>query len=382
VVAGLGETIARIYDGVLSDDRWPAALDGFANSIGSAGVILVAADKVGLPFNILQATSNFGLERVRYYFETFGQYDEPAMSRAIVPAPPFTLVRDKDVWGDVSLIEDRPDYKFLRETEGIRRRGGVKLSTNKGWNDLLALQFAVDWDAVPPKCDQTLSLLAPHLAKAVELSRTFSLLRSSYSAVLAALDYLRVGICISSATGHVIALNKAAERTLALDDGLQLSREKRLICADPGETARLMSALRDVCATAGAEGSTQEALLPVTRKSGKRSFIVEFAPLRDVTGEIGTDFSGAAIFLINPDDSTAVSTERLCRLFDLTVAEAHVARSMVDGLSAGEIADLRGTAEETVRSQFKTVYAKTGVRRRADLVRLALSVDPLVDRGA
>lgn len=52
---------------------------------------------------------------------------------------------------------------------------------------------------------------------------------------------------------------------------------------------------------------------------------------------------------------------------------------MVDGLSAGEIADLRGTKEETVRSQFKPIDAKTGANRRTDLLRLAISVDPPIE---
>jgi DNA-binding CsgD family transcriptional regulator len=37
---------------------------------------------------------------------------------------------------------------------------------------------------------------------------------------------------------------------------------------------------------------------------------------------------------------------------------------------------MRGVSEGTVRAQFKAIYAKTGVGRRADLVRLALAVDP------
>ena len=48
--------------------------------------------------------------------------------------------------------------------------------------------------------------------------------------------------------------------------------------------------------------------------------------------------------------------------------------------SAAEIATTRDVSEDTVKSQFKAVYGKTGERRRADLVRLALAVDPPIAR--
>ncbi len=97
--------------------------------------------------------------------------------------------------------------------------------------------------------------------------------------------------------------------------------------------------------------------------------------MRDVTGELDRGFAGAVVFVIDPEDTRAISTERLARLFVLSQAESEVVRAMVDGLSAAEIAELRGTTDGTVRSQIKSIYAKTGVRRRADLVRLAVSVN-------
>jgi hypothetical protein len=129
MTGGIGEAISGIYDAVLSAERWPAALDGFAREIGSVGAVLVAADKVGLPFTILQASSIFTLEDVHYYFETLGHYDEPVMTQTFSGMPAFQLLRDEDVWGDVSSLDGRPDYKWLRDRFGANRRAGVRLSS-------------------------------------------------------------------------------------------------------------------------------------------------------------------------------------------------------------------------------------------------------------
>jgi len=374
--------ISAIYDAVLSDEHWPAALDAFARHIGSVGAVLVAVDKVGLPFTILQATSNYPIEDVHYYFNNLGQYDEPVMTSTFAVTPRFQLLRDEDVWGDISKLENRPDYKWVRERIGANRRAGVRLSGEKGWMDLVALQFAErDWRLVPETMPARLARLVPHLAKAVEVNRTFTLLREAYHAVLSVLDFVRIGIAIVGPGGLVITYNNELRRIFELRDGLRLSPNGRLECTSVAQGAELASAIAEATSTSAGDGETTERLLFIERRSRRRPFLIEVAPLRDITGDLQRGFAGAVVFVIDPENARAISTDRLARLFQLSPAEAAVVRAMVDGLSAGEIADLRGTKEDTVRSQFKAIYAKTGVRRRADLVRLAVSVDPPIDRS-
>jgi DNA-binding CsgD family transcriptional regulator len=370
-----------IYDAALSDDHWPRALDAFSKEISALGAILVAVDQVGLPFRIEQASSLYGLERVRYYFEAFGHFDEPVMSQRLARTPPGQLLRDCDVWGDMRPLEDRPDYKWLREQVGARRRAGIRLSANKGWMDLLALQFDRDWTSFPAGRPSELETFIPHLAKVVEVNRKFSILREHYGAVLAALDYIRIGTCIVAQTGHVILSNREAQRICGLDDGLTVSRTGFLSCLNGDATAKLTVAIRAIASTAGGKGSEHEAVFHIQRRSGSRSLMIEIAPLRDTLGELQNGLEGAIVFIVDPENHNSISTERLSNLFSLSEAEADVARHMVGGLSAAEIAEVRGVTEETVKSQFKAIYSKTGVRRRADLVRLALAVDPPIDRG-
>lgn len=61
----------------------------------------------------------------------------------------------------------------------------------------------------------------------------------------------------------------------------------------------------------------------------------------------------------------------------LTVAEADVAWFMVKGLPIAEIAQLRGTAEGTVKSHLNAIYRKAGVAGRGEL--LSLLIDDLMD---
>jgi len=52
------------------------------------------------------------------------------------------------------------------------------------------------------------------------------------------------------------------------------------------------------------------------------------------------------------------------------------------GATPGEIADRTGVQINTIRCQLKQIYAKTGARRQADLVRLLLTGPLALDLGA
>ena len=317
-----------------------------------------------------------GRRETKHYFETYGHYDEPIMSRTLATTPAHKLLRDCDVWGDMALIEDRPDYRFLREMVGAKRRAGVRLSSNKGWMDLLALQFDRDWPEISPALQEQLNFILPHMAKVVEINRQFSILRERYRAVLSALDHVRIGTCVLSAKGNVVVSNVEARRIFDLDDGIGISRAGRLTGFAPATSEQLAQHITAIAATACGEGQEHEAVVFAERRSGGRPFMIEIAPLRDSVGEVDRGLEGAIVFIVDPENQQAVSTRRLALLFALTEAEGDVCSAMVGGHSAAEIAEQRGVTEETVKSQVKAVYAKTGVRRRADLVRLALAVDP------
>jgi DNA-binding CsgD family transcriptional regulator len=57
-------------------------------------------------------------------------------------------------------------------------------------------------------------------------------------------------------------------------------------------------------------------------------------------------------------------------LFDLTTAEARVARAISVGQSVNTIAAENSVSLETVRSQLKSVMQKTGTHRQSELAAL------------
>ena len=89
------------------------------------------------------------------------------------------------------------------------------------------------------------------------------------------------------------------------------------------------------------------------------------------------DGSGQLVVVEITNGSTALSSGDLKELgnaFGLTSAETSILGSLASGGSLAEIADERGVAIETVRSQCKKLLAKTRSRRQSDLVKLVVAL--------
>ena len=79
----------------------------------------------------------------------------------------------------------------------------------------------------------------------------------------------------------------------------------------------------------------------------------------------------------DPEARLAPQAPVLRQVFGLTGAEATVATALASGREAKEIAHMRGVSLGTLRNQLKTIYAKTGARRQAELVALLLHYAPV-----
>lgn len=58
----------------------------------------------------------------------------------------------------------------------------------------------------------------------------------------------------------------------------------------------------------------------------------------------------------------------------LTPAEQDVATFLVKGLSTSEIAEMRGSAEGTIKAHLNAIYRKSGTRNRAEMLSLLIDV--------
>jgi DNA-binding CsgD family transcriptional regulator len=205
-----------------------------------------------------------------------------------------------------------------------------------------------------------LDQLRPHLARSILISARLQLEKAR--AAGEALAALGIPALVLSETGKVLAANRQIEeltgfvRWQAFDKVAMKDKRADQLLRDA--VAAMDSATRpDVCSfparDAEAEATMVAHLIPI-RLSARDIFVRCFA-----------------VLVLTPmTRPQAPPIELVESLFDLTPAEARVARSLVSGRTVKAIATEGGVSPETVHTQLGRVLAKTGCKRQADVVAL------------
>jgi DNA-binding CsgD family transcriptional regulator len=114
---------------------------------------------------------------------------------------------------------------------------------------------------------------------------------------------------------------------------------------------------------------------------GAATLVGHVVPIRRSARDIFARCAG--VLVLTPATLPQAPPAELIRsLFELTPAEARVARSMAGGASVEEIAQSARVSVNTVRTQVRTLMAKTGCRRQAEVVGLLAGLTVVREPGS
>ena len=239
--------IADIYDVALDPTHWIDRLDRLAACLGAAGASIQLVDPHYEEAQVQALSSAFDLDRLRwdevYSTRLFGTqvHDIPAYQYLLRQGGPG-FHRDVEALGfsDDSELAEHPPTAVMREYMGTFYRAASLLNDNRVWVDTVAVQFREGRGHMTEAERELGSVFLPHLAKVVELNRSFLVLRARYQAVLDALDHFQIGTFLVRPDAEVVLRNLAAERILEQGDGLRLAHGGRL--KEGGEAAGALAA--------------------------------------------------------------------------------------------------------------------------------------------
>jgi DNA-binding CsgD family transcriptional regulator len=198
------------------------------------------------------------------------------------------------------------------------------------------------------------------------INKTIDLKQSEVAAFADTLNGLAAGIFLVDAGLRIVHANAAGHDMLRADDFLRCVDEQ-LVARNAQANQALGERVADIGDAPGVKGMA----LPLTARDGER-YIVHVLPLRSAarTGTGSADKAVAALF-VRKVALDSCCGELVARAFELTPAELRVLLSIVEVGGVRETAIALGLAPTTVKTHLHRVFAKTGARRQADLVKLA-----------
>ncbi|HJS98218.1 MAG TPA: helix-turn-helix transcriptional regulator [Terriglobales bacterium] len=361
----LSRLLLTLYSAPASPQLWPNFLEQFVEVLGISGAGIVCQDKKRVKYGY-SATTRVDPELLRAYHTYYGKLDPQI--------PPIAQI----VPGQISLGHELCDPEKFRRTEYFNDFVAkydislyCALPTSKTTESVEAVTFYTGFhDETPGKGTlELIRLMTPHLQTALHLRRRMIDLRAQSSSLESAMDLMEYGIMFLDSGRNVLWMNRSAESLLRRADGLSC-RGGCLHVSFRIEFERLRSLIESSAGTANGKGAGSGGSMLVSRESA-RPLTVTVAPLTNVEGR-GISGAAAVLFVYDPELQVKPPLDLLQQGYGLTKAEARLALVLVEGHSLKDAAEKCSVTHNTVRSQLKSIFTKTGVRHQGELIRLLL----------
>lgn len=358
--------VQMIYDGPFERIPWQSLLMHLGTLVSASFVALILRPLLpDQPF--LTITSGHtgvevltGKHKKHYLIDPFNNLPNDR----IVTVEEFL---GKGVW------EQSDFYRSRVAPYGIRYFMGADIRTGEGAECYFRVARV---QGQPPfsESDKALSeMILPHLKRAVHIHSLFERVESERTLYANTVERMLIGTVILDEKGAVLKIGEPTQKILDKKDGISIvaGALKVHYVSENRELQRMIDkALR--ASNEAEDGSLSTKVLSITRpsKCTKLSILVRPIPLGVMSS--GLHRPSVAVFIRDPDSPLERPVDAVRQLFGFTPAEASLALLLANGLTLDEAAAKLDIKKNTVRSQLRSIFSKTGVTRQTELVRVLL----------
>lgn len=355
--------IDRIYESAAIPELWEDTLQRLSEAVGSFG---------GLLFVLRDANSRWvaspGARALWEGFTAGGWLENNTRAIRLQNLNHAGWVHDLDLFTREELDREPVYTDFFRKI-GAGWGAGTAIELPDGDSIFFTVERAYNAGPFSARDIGALDALRPHLGRSAFLSMRLAMAHAQTT--VAALSAVDTAAAVVRPNGQLMATNAQME---ALIPGVFLDLRARLTLASKAADDLFGAALKQL---SGA-GVADVASIPVKgRTEEEPSCVIQVLPVRRAASDV---FSGAGFIVIANTVSIAPSPRAslLSALFDLTPAEARIARGIAELKTPATIAAENGVSRETVRTQMKAIYTKTGLNSQVALARLVAAVGKAV----
>ncbi len=346
--------IERIYEASVVPELWPDILD----ELGS-----VAASQGGLLFTVRDRVLNWtSSDCLQDAFSTYvdgGYFQRCARKVCLFTKAHSAFMGENDYWTPEEYDANEVYRDFFRP-RGLGWSAGTGLQMPTGDNIVFSIERAFDEGPIERPYVDRLNTLRPHLARSALISSRLGLKQATGAKDV--LDQLGLPTLLLDADRRCIEANDAMAD---LSDQVHYGASNRVTLYDNQANEALKSAMDSL------SEETKEAVrsFPLRSHEDRALLVAHLLPIRRTANDL---FSNSYALLVFTPVTTkkAPPADLIKSLFDLTAAEAKVARALAQGSSVDEIAEKGSVALTTVRTQLRRVMEKTGCSRQAEVVAL------------
>ncbi len=356
------EFIDLVYASLLGETSWQYFLDRLAGTLPDGKSTLFYHDQYKAT-GALSLTSGLTTKQVNQYDSHFCRIN-PWMPKASVRKIGIGVTAEQMLPYD-RLIKTEFYTDFLVPA-GSESAVGVTIVRNEGRSFLLSILTSERETQRTAEAAELLTRLAPHLHRVFKYYQNRSFNRFSKEARGLAFDAIDVGLIIVGDNSRIKSASETAQRIL--EEGT---------CVRTSALGKLHIASHD------AESMLQKMLDRTAPEPKFANYIVEDVKVTLIhvqKDRFSFFFEGPTVVVIlEPQRNVqrAFDLAEFREIHSLTAAEVRALNGLIGGRSVDEIAAEAGLSRETIRSQIKSLYAKTNAANQVDLIRMVAGLEGL-----
>ena len=364
--------LASLQEAALDDARLPTASALIDDALGVCGNCMVVGDvhsgedvQVYFARFFYQGYRHHEFERE--YFDVYFPLDE-RLTR-VRQLPDCQVFHFADLFTEeerkTSLLYNDFSPRVLAQNSINLRMDGTK-GSSIFWsiNDPVG---SGEWSSV--KIDLIRNLL-PHIRQYVNVRQALAGAGALGASLTELLDNTGAGIIQLDPRGRILEVNDRAWDLLRTGDGL-FDERGFLFARKQDDNAKLQELLARALPpfrVQGVSGST------MVRRASALPLVLRIHPFSRQETDSRSWPVAAIVLVVDPESRIRIDPDMVADALGLTKMESRVAVLLAEGKIVCEIATAMGRKESTIRTHVKHIFAKHGLSRQADLVRLVQSL--------
>ncbi|MDE0051894.1 MAG: helix-turn-helix transcriptional regulator [Rhodospirillales bacterium] len=364
--------LASLHETVLGDSGWEATSALIDDALGSKGSFLVSGKgashedvEIFFAWFCFRGQRRSDLERA--YFDLYHSIDEriPRLRRL----PDSEIVPMSALYTE-SERKTSPAYNDALPISDCGDGLNVRLDGPDGSHTVWVIADPVDGDGWSSARLGTLRRLLPHIRQFVRVREALTNAQALGSSAAALLESGRCGVIYLDPRGRIVEANGPARALLRNRDGLA-DAAGRLHAATPRDDDRLQVLLAGALPRFGDQGTS--GTMTVRRPARSARLALHVTPVGAGGREARPTRVAALVLVVDPLNRAPVDPDYVSAVLGLSPVEGHVAVMLAQGNTIRDTAAAMGRSPTTVRWHLQRIFAKLGISRQAELMRLVVS---------
>ena len=354
--------VGMLYEASIESAQWDEPFDLLVKLIDGAGFHFLGWNPT-LNVSPFSAVSSSWRDFIGGYHTGWGKVDPHMRATTTDPVGQW-LVSHQHF--DARFVSRDPYYQEFLLPNDVRHLMGTSVLRGGGMDVVAAVGRSV---GAKPFSDDAIALVnrvTPHLQRAVKIHMRTADLRQQAAVGEMGLHAMDTGVVALDSSARLVFANPFVEEMLRAETCLKC-RFGQLHASTLEDDTRLRAAIQRAASTR----LPQVLRLRNTNGQAAEGCLVTIVPLAQASW-ISTVLQRPDLLVLvsSPKNRRACMAGDFMELFGLTAAEARLAEGISEGLDLEAYAMRASISKATARAHLKAVFAKTGVRRQTELVRL------------